>query len=249
MGTPRIDVRGHRAATYLVLSMTACVSPSRVAEPPATRTTTVAAQQEVDPDPGLARALQLLSIKLHQRQPTSAELATVRAALRRGDSPARASEVAVRSWLDAAAFRSVGDSIAAGNPTTRSLFVAELHVARTSSDEVYYLEHQNHVTPTGSPCDPADTVKVRPWWDLDHPLAICRASYRPDVVFDQVGYCGGQSDPATPVEPRAACGCGPLLLGCLPPDRDLPGLVDTMDRDARAEVVNTVAELATSGAT
>jgi hypothetical protein len=152
-------------------------------------------------------------------------------------------------WLDLDAFRAIAARLVLGNPTVRSSFVAQLQLHRDLNGElIYYLAHQVDRGSSGDmPCSRDEVDHVSPWWDTNKLVSICSTSYRADTIFDEVGYCGGQPEPTTPLAPRPKCGCGPLLLGCLPPEEDRPGLVQEMDRDVRSEVIETAATIIAQG--
>jgi hypothetical protein len=119
----------------------------------------------------------------------------------------------------------------------RSTFVGELRSVKSANgSSLYYLPHTLR---DGTVCALNEAVPVPAWWTGGRPVMLCAASYRPERVFDSVGYCGGQSEPTVPIPPRAECGCGPLLLGCLPPSDEQPTLVSRMNEAAIAEVVQT----------
>ncbi len=72
---------------------------------------------------------------------------------------------------------------------------------------------------------------------------MCADDYRPDHLFDAVGYCGGQDPLANPLVRRPGCGCGPLLMTCLPPKEDAPALEGQLARDMADEVIETAADI------
>src|SRR5450432_2330839 len=108
-------------------------------------------------------------------------------------------------------------------PDAESFFY---RTARTS--DVYYLPGADEAT-----CATKDVVTVLAWWSKT-PVRVCKASYVPERIFDAVGYCSGGAEPLMRQPLRAGCGCGPMLMGCLPPvgdNRPLDQLVRTSISD------------------
>ena len=202
-------------------------------------------------DQPAVRALQLLSLTLHNRWMQREELAQVRRELATTQRSDQVYRSFLDRWLDFDAFRAVSARLVPGNPTVRSSFGAQLQLHRDpNGDLIYYLTHQKDLSSSSDmPCSRDEVVHVYPWWNIDKSVSICSTSYRADTIFDEVGYCGGQPEPATPLAPRPKCGCGPLLLGCLPPEEDRPGLVQEIDRDVRSEVIETAATIIAQGGT
>jgi hypothetical protein len=198
----------------------------------------------------LERALQLASLKIHDRWLDPDEVRAAADAFATQPDPRAVYRSFLDGWLDRDVYRNIARRMALGRARARSLFVDQLRVAQSEDHHaVYYLPHQTGaVQPGQPPCSADDQVRVTPWWSVDTTIAICATSYRPDQVFDDVGYCGGQPEPVVPLPPRSTCGCGPLLLGCLPAEEDWPGLADAFDRDIRAESIETVATMIADGA-
>ncbi len=122
----------------------------------------------------------------------------------------------------------------------RSLFIDNLVRRQSPSGEAVYAL-PGDVPEAGGTCAAAEQRSVRPWWAPDREIKVCAGSYRPETSFDDVGYCAGQPDPKTGRAPRRPnCGCGPLLIACLPP-HDEGGIDDELGRAARDEVVETAA--------
>jgi hypothetical protein len=191
-------------------------------------------------------ALELLALKLKGRRLGPDEMAQASQALQTS-RPEVVYRQFVERWLDLDGLSRVGNALVSPDGTTASLFVDHLAVYRgDDSHKLYYLHHR--ADGSAAPCRPDQAVMISPWWDLNTSIAICKQSYLPDHVFDTVGYCGGQAEPTVPAAPRAECGCGPFLLGCLPPDDEAPELVQRMDRDAHDEVAHTAAVLIQNGA-
>jgi hypothetical protein len=158
---------------------------------------------------------QRLSVDLRGKRLSAPELAELRKDLSRRDREAVYTAYVDR-WVDVAAIDRIFGDIHLGAVAPDRLFLS-LARARDPADGswVYYLPSTvGPVGTAGLPCK--HTAKVRPWWSRDA-VRVCDESYRPDKVFDQVGYCAGQPDPAfPPLPPRGGCGCGPFLAACLP---------------------------------
>jgi hypothetical protein len=99
------------------------------------------------------------------------------------------------------------------------------------ADTVYFLPHTAKGK-GGAPCAKADIKEVKSWWSKQ-PLRVCKASYVPDKIFDDIGYCSGEAEPLMRQPPRPGCGCGPALMGCLPPKGDDPKL----DRQVHSSIM------------
>ncbi|MCA9705154.1 MAG: hypothetical protein KDK70_04790, partial [Myxococcales bacterium] len=92
-------------------------------------------------------------------------------------------------------------------PTVRfALAQSSVEAGSLAGREYYYLD---------DPCPAHELQSVRPWWNLDEEVLICRDSYRPEVEFDdrasgkqfcEAPYYGNPG-------PRV-CGCGEYLLAC-----------------------------------
>jgi hypothetical protein len=77
------------------------------------------------------------------------------------------------------------------------------HLRRDEEHGSFYLD---------KPCRADDTVEVAPWWDLAHPVRVCRDAYKPDVKYDARHgfFCEASVAPDGVRE----CGCGPNLMYC-----------------------------------
>jgi hypothetical protein len=73
-------------------------------------------------------------------------------------------------------------------------------------------KHNRLVYHLGDACEPAEMVEVAPWWDLKHPVWVCRDSYRPEVAYD--ARHGFYCESASPPDNLRTCGCGPYLFHC-----------------------------------
>jgi hypothetical protein len=176
-------------------------------------------------DRGWLGLVQLASLRLRLKRLDAAEHQALVARRARGDSPRRIYDDQIQRWLD----RDLFARLAIGMipvPDHSSLFIETLQRARDPGGEwIYYLPHAAPaLAPGAPPCRADDRVKVAPWWARDRKIALCAHSYLPERAFDSVGYCAGQPEPLRPIAPRAGCGCGPLLLACLPPTDEAPAL-------------------------
>lgn len=129
-----------------------------------------------------------------------------------------------------------------GEPPVPYLFLEQLAVydGEKGRGPVLYLPSIHpDADASRPPCSPADRVAVVPWWSAGSTVDVCRQSFRPEKMFDDVGYCGGQAEVSKAPTPRPGCGCGALLLACLPPESTAPGFQDRLAGDLRAEVVET----------
>jgi hypothetical protein len=192
--------------------------------------------------------VQLASLKLRLARLDPAELAALEARRARGESPRRIYRDQVRRWLD----RDFYARLALGMipvPKSSTLFIDTLRRARVAEGTwVYYLPHAAPGRRAGQPpCPPSERATVVPWWDKDRRISICRRSYAPENAFDSVGYCAGQPEPVRPIEPRAGCGCGPLLLACLPPADEAPAMKQRMMDAMSREVAVTGADIIQRG--
>ena len=124
---------------------------------------------------------------------------------------------------------------------TGSLFMgvrpdAEVFFHRLEKDEdTYFLPHLGR-------CDPDSAATVDVWWQAE-PVRVCAPSYRPEKIFDEMGYCSGEAEPFMRQPPRADCGCGPMLMGCLPPVAEHPSLDDLVRSSVMDEWEETTARI------
>jgi hypothetical protein len=76
----------------------------------------------------------------------------------------------------------------------------------TEGGRTYYYH------PKDGPCTRQRQVAVHPWWDLETTVWVCDASYRPDILVEQVGdapsYC------ESPWSAPDTCRCGENLINC-----------------------------------
>ncbi|TMQ16992.1 MAG: hypothetical protein E6J90_23010 [Deltaproteobacteria bacterium] len=100
-------------------------------------------------------------------------------------------------------------------------------------DPIYYLGDK--------PCAPAEAVRVRPWWDLDHEVKICRASYRPQQWMAERPRGEAPMDclsELAPFQPDGGhpCGCGPNLIRCFESRAHSDRVVDSLHDELRGTV-------------
>jgi len=210
-------------------------------------TATAATAPQID-DRGWLGAVQLASLRLRLERLSPAEAQDLAARRARGDSPQRIYDELIQRWMN----RDLFARLALGMipvPDHASLFIETLRRDRSVDGRwVYYLPHAAPATERGAPpCPSSERVMVAPWWAKDHQIALCAHSYRPDNAFDSVGYCAGQPEPLRPIAPRAGCGCGPLLLACLPPDDEAPQMRQRLVAAMTDEIAATGADIIARG--
>ena len=106
-----------------------------------------------------------------------------------------------------------------------------LQSAVISGEEVYY---------TRQPCEPGEIEPVRPWWDLDDTVLVCRDTHRPEVIQTEEGhYCSGLWA-STAVD--TPCGCGPNLMRCYRGSEDTQGITQGLAHEMSATVSHVIAE-------
>lgn len=200
----------------------------------------------------LENGLDWLSVKLRKHRMAPDERRRAEAMF--GEHAARAIyDGQIDRWLDHAALKTMSEAFIdeRGGPsaTAANMFLGRLDSQRLADGtKLYYLPHQSpEASATHAPCAPNEVVQVAPWWAPKAKISLCASSYRPETAFDGKGYCGGQADPLTPTAPRPTCGCGPVLLACMPPVDEAPDLVERFNRDIRAEVSETAARVMESG--
>ncbi len=98
-----------------------------------------------------------------------------------------------------------------GLSRSQSPFPFALKHAPVGRREVYWLDGDQ-------PCPSKDVVMVRPWWDIDRPVAVCKDSYAPQITMDTRNpgsglkqYCEAT---ANDNPDRPVCRCGPNLVNC-----------------------------------
>jgi hypothetical protein len=198
-----------------------------------------------EPRWALCAPFQRLSFDLRGRRLSVEECRTIGTEL--GERPrAQVWQSYVDRWLDRATLKQLLGEMLRQAPAA-SHFIGSLAVWQpTPRDEaIYYLPAT--APAAGAPCSMAETVPVSPWWAVGDPVRVCRATHAPDHVFDEVGYCAGNPEPRVSWPPRPGCGCGPLLMSCLPPAARDPGFVARLDREVRDEVVETATRLVEAG--
>jgi hypothetical protein len=120
------------------------------------------------------------------------------------------------------------------------LFLNPSQFRAADGREVLYLPARQ--PKTGTPCAGQDIVSVRPWWSKQ-PVAICSASYVPEVVFANDRFCAQSHLAAAGYTTPDACGCGPRLMHCAPPEKLDPGIVVAIKTGPKAEIRETMIDL------
>lgn len=199
------------------------------------------------------RLLERLSFDLRSKRLAATERAEITQALGAHQDPKALYQTYVDKWLGHTGYENVLRPLFTGRGFLRFitqplLNIMLLPLARFPDGQggwVYFLPGTlppDHAA--GTPACPAgDAVQVTPWWQADRPIKVCAASYHPEHTFDEVGYCGGRSLLGVSEKLREGCGCGPLLLACLPPPEERPDLVPRLNADARAEVFRTILDI------
>lgn len=181
----------------------------RATEPPARPAASAAAPTGTDYDPELLRTLSILATR---REPPSDELAATRRALASG-------QLAIAGYIERLVASkefaaSVAPLVILRHMLSEDALAAPSRfvLSRTEGDRpIYYLGDK--------PCKPAQTVRVHPWWDLDHEVSICSEAYRP------AQWMAERPKGEAPMDCLSAlaafqqngghpCGCGPNLIRC-----------------------------------
>jgi hypothetical protein len=197
--------------------------------------------------------IERLSMDLRGRRLDDKDRAEIDAALE-VQEPSVVYEQHVDAWMDRDFFRRLASrTVRRTGHVSRSTFstLSKIWDAVRKKD-VYFLNRGAIGSPQ-TPCPTSEQRLVRPWWSMDRPIRICASSYAPEKTFDEIGFCGGQADPKIPAPPRDGCGCGPLLIACLPPHDVAPhdgsrepedgDLDDRIDEAAQDEAIETVTEI------
>lgn len=146
-------------------------------------------------------------------------------------------------WLDRRAYRRLLFPQSYDPPEVEAFF-HRLETYRHGGMTIHHLPRAGAHRDGQPPCTPDQVVMVKPWWTGES-IAVCADSYRPERVFDEVGYCAGHPEPTDRQPPRPGCGCGPRLLGCIPP-HGFHSIFDGQgNRDVEAEVVETSLDIIT----
>jgi hypothetical protein len=197
---------------------------------------------------GVVELVQVLSLRLRLKRLDLEERRALEERLARGEDPTRVYEEHLDRWLTRDFYRKLAGALAF-SPAATHFFVGTLSRFREGEGWVYYLPHTVDAgRPQGTaPCAPSERAQAPAWWARGQRISICQASYRPEHAFDSVGYCGGQAEPTIPTPPRPGCGCGPLLLGCLPPEEEAPRMDQRFVEAMTSEVAETGAEFMSKG--
>src|SRR5262249_31773314 len=88
-------------------------------------------------------------------------------------------------------------------------------------------------------CAPKDVTTVKPWWNTQSTVRICKDDYRPTVTTENVingqpTFCEAPEAFVEGSTPK--CGCGPYLVNCA---RDA-AQGDALSRAYRDEVIRTI---------
>jgi hypothetical protein len=161
-------------------------------------------------DTALLRTLALLATR---REPPAAELDATHRALAAG-------QLTIERHVDALVAAPEFAERVAPLVILRHLLAEEALAApspavlqQTSGPDPFYYLGDNA-------CKPTETVRVRPWWDLDHEVKICRESYRPQQWMAERPRGEAPMDCLSELAPFQVdgdghpCGCGPNLIRC-----------------------------------
>lgn len=191
---------------------------------------------------------QRISLDLRGQRLSSSEIAELTNALAGTESRGAVAARYIERWLTKDAIAGQLDSYLTGPVRADRLFLGYLERVRGPGKRgwIYYLPHTlpPDARPGAPPCAEADQVQVHPWWAVGEKLWVCAPSYRPEHAFDAAGYCAGQAVfGSLPTPPRVGCGCGPLLLACMPPRDENPALARKLTKALREEVTETAADI------
>jgi hypothetical protein len=186
-------------------------------------------------DPQLLRALGLLATG---REPTPQAIAAAKASLDGGsltlgqhiDSLLATNDFAMRV-APLIILRERLSLNAAGAPANYTLNHTD------GDDPIYYLDDK--------PCDRKHAVRVKPWWDPEHDIAVCDDSYKPTQWMAKPKAsahtemaCLSQAAPSLQADGVGVrCGCGPNLIRCFKSRDQRLAVIDSL----RAELRQTVA--------
>lgn len=190
----------------------------------------------IDYDPELLRTLSILATR---RVPSSEALEATRGALASGQLAIAehiARLVASQEFAaDVAPLVVLRHMLTAEGLAAPSRYVLN----RTEGPEpIYYLG--------GKPCAPAQAVRVRPWWDLDHEVSICASSYRPQQWMAERPKGEAPMSCGSAVAPWAEggghpCGCGPNLIRCFASRAQSQAAANSLQDELRGTVDHVVA--------
>jgi hypothetical protein len=186
-------------------------------------------------------------------------------ATRHALSPAELDGVAARLDAGTLTLPAYIDTLLASRAFTDD--VAPLVILRALSSSValaaphgFVLQHTAGATPIyylHEPCAAAQAVQVKPWWDLDHPVAVCPDSYLPAKWVGDVPK--GQPETGclsiTSMVWGYGCGCGPVLERCFPSAERKAEMGPSLQDEIRRSVAHAttldrpLAEIFTSNAT
>jgi hypothetical protein len=213
----------------------------------------VAEASDGDRSRSVIDVVQRLSFDLRSKRLSASEQAEIGKLAGEGAKPreiyARYLDHWLGPWLDNYAFETILERRADKPlvpPNGGRLFLGNLSKHRDREDGAwrYFMPA---IAKGGAPCAENEAVPVTPWWSPKTKILVCPSSYVPERAFDDVGFCGSKTELTNPQPPRPGCGCGALLLACMPPREDLPTFEADMNRGMRDELAVTVADLVRRG--
>ena len=92
------------------------------------------------------------------------------------------------------------------------------------------------------------TVRVRPWWDLEHGVRVCKDAYRPTQWMSKTRKGDAPMACLTNVAPYIKdgggerCGCGPNLIRCWQSAEQRLAVVRSLLDEVRGTVAHIVAD-------
>lgn len=191
-----------------------------------------------------------LSYDLRGRRLDDAERKAIEAELAKGDKAASDHYASrVDAWLTKDGLKGFVSTflrfppVAVINPDSETYF--HRLAVQAGPTPLYFLPYQ--AKEGGKPpCAESEAVSVQAWWSKT-PVRVCASSYVPEKIFDSVGYCQGEGEPLMRQPPRAGCGCGPMLMGCLPPAGEDANLDKLVKESAASEWFETAQRLVAEG--
>ncbi len=214
-------VRAYGPAMFVVLAACGQSAPTRVPPP---------SPPSAHYDPELLRSLAILATR---HEPTAAELQETRTAIASG-------RLTIDHYIDSLVARPEFAQQVAPLVVLRHL-LSEDALAAPSGFVLQRTEGADPIYFLNTACKPVDAVHVRPWWDLDHEVKICRESYRPAQWMAErpSGEAGMDCLSAlTPFQPDGghACGCGPSLMRCFESGAQRQHVSDSLRDELRGTV-------------
>lgn len=195
-----------------------------------------AAPAGTDYDPELLRTLSILATR---REPSSDELAATRREL-------ASAQLTIAGYIE----HLVAKKEFAANVAPLVILRHMLSEDALAAPSRYVLSKTAGAAPIyylgDKPCKPAQAVRVRPWWDLDHEVSICAESYRPAQWMAERPKGEASMDcmsALAPFQPNGgrACGCGPNLIRCFASPDQSHGAANSLRDELRGTVDYVVA--------